>query len=399
MDVAALKRIVGEEIDRRREDLVRLSTTIHANPELGFQEFQAMRLLTDWLEELGFTVERGLSELPTAFRAAYQGQKEGPRVAFLAEYDALAELGHACGHNIIGVASVGAAAALRQVMDDLPGTIVVLGTPAEEGGGGKILLSRRGALDGLDACMLVHPDTRTTVIAEALGAVSVDVQFFGKASHAAAAPERGINALDALVLSYNNINALRQHIRPDARIHGIITKGGEAPNIIPSHTAGRFMIRAKDGEYLESLVERVLACFRAAAEATGARLEYRLLEPRYEPMRTNQALAAAFAANLETLGVAIQPFDPERGYGSTDMGNVSQIVPSIHPHIAIASEEVAVHSPEFAVAAISEEGQQALLLSAKAMAMTAIDIFTDAELLTSIKAEFQARPGVAKGQQ
>lgn len=383
-----LKHMVIEELDRLKEEIVALSCRIHANPELGFEEFKAVEWLTGILRTNDFSIECPLSALPTAFKAGYRISIAGPTVALVAEYDALAKLGHACGHNIIGTASVAAAIAVSKVMADLAGEILVIGTPAEEGGGGKDILVKRGAFAGIDVAMMVHPGTRTRSVTRALASVTLDVEFIGKSAHAAARPEDGINALDAMILSYNNINALRQHIRSDARIHGIIMSGGDAPNIVPAYSSGRFYIRAEDDRYLDTLLERVIGCFQAGAQATGARLCHSLTEARYAPMRNNVTLADAFAANLAELNVAVLPNNVRRGSGSTDMGNVSQVVPSIHPSIAIGPESIATHSPEFAAAAVSDAGHLGLMNAAKALAMTAIDVLTDGELLARIRKEF-----------
>ncbi|MDA8189143.1 MAG: M20 family metallopeptidase [Dehalococcoidales bacterium] len=386
-NASRLKRIAIEEIDRLRDELIDLSLRIHANPELAFEEYKAVEWLTGALEARGFRVERGSCDLATAFRASF-GRGNGPRIALLAEYDALAKLGHACGHNIMGTASVGAAIAVSKVMSNLDGEVLVIGTPAEEGGGGKAIMIERAAFADIDAAMIVHPGTKTRVVTRALASATIEVEFRGKSAHAASRPEDGVNALDAMILSYNNINALRQHIRRDARIHGIITSGGEAPNIVPSYASGRFFVRAEDDLYLDGLLEKVLDCFRGGEKASGARLTYHMPEARYAPLRNNMALAEAFGANLRELGVAVQPEDPNRASGSTDMGNVSQVVPAIHPSIGIAEETISTHSPEFATAAISESGHHGLLNAAKALAMTTIDLLTNAKLLAQMKEEF-----------
>jgi len=390
MELSQIKATVIREIDQRRNEIVEMSSRIHAYPELAFAEYKASEWLSAWLEENGFQVERGIVGLPTAFRASRTQGIDGPTVALLAEYDALPKIGHACGHNIIGTASAAAGIALGKVAEWLPGKVVVLGTPAEEGGGGKALMVERGAFDGIDAALIVHPGTRTRASSRALASVTVDVEFVGRAAHAAARPEEGINALDALILSYNNINALRQHMRADARIHGIITNGGEAPNVVPALAAGRFYVRAMDDSYLDSLLERVIDCFRAGGQATGANFSYRISEVRYAPMRSNCALERAFSDNLVSLGVAVEPPEAStnRGCGSTDVGNVSQVVPSIHPSIAIAPEPVLTHSPEFAIAAVSEQGHLGLLNAAKALAMTAVDLLLNPELMARVREEF-----------
>ncbi len=266
--------------------------------------------------------------------------------------------------------------------------MVVLGTPAEEAGGGKIAMVKKGAFDGLDVAMIVHPGVRNNVYARALACIGLEVHYRGRSAHAAARPEAGINALDALILAYNGIGALRQHIRSDARIHGIITHGGDAANVIPSHASASFLVRAADEDYLSELQEKVQACFEGAATATGTEIEIRWGADKYASLRTNTALALAFAANLEALGRTVEPNRRPRGLGSTDMGNVSVVVPSIHPSIAIAPRTVLSHSPDFAAAAASEEGHSGLIDAAKAMAMTAVDLLISPALLAKVKDEF-----------
>jgi amidohydrolase len=372
LDIEKLKAKVRDSIETQREQLIQLSLNIHDNPELGFKEEKAATWLTGYLEDSGFHIERGIAGLATAFRASY-GQ-ERPRIALLAEYDALPKIGHGCGHNIIGVSAVGAGVASKRLIDSLGGSVAVMGTPGEENYGGKIDMVKGGAFKEVDVAMIVHPDTRNMPTEDALACISLEVEFFGRPAHAAGEPHKGINALDAMILAFTSINALRQHIRRDARIHGIITDGGEAPNIIPGHSAGVFSVRALDNDYLSELKNRVLNCFAGASVASGARLEYRWRDRTYAPMKSNMILSGLFKHNLESLGRDVEDFDPRSGLGSTDMGNVSQVVPSIHPTIAIAPREVLIHTPEFAAATISEAGHSALLDAAKAMAMTVADI-------------------------
>ena len=259
LDVESLKASVVSAVETRREELVELSRKIHANPELGFKEVKAAGWLIDYLKRNGFSVKEGICELPTAFRACY-GQGE-PVVALLAEYDALPKLGHACGHNLIAVSAAGAGVAARLVADACGGKILVMGTPAEELYGGKIIMAERGAFADVDMAMMVHPGVIDTATTQFLACQTLEIEFFGKAAHAAARPEEGINALEAMLLSFTGINSLRQHIRDRARIHGIITDGGEAPNIVPAHSAGSFIVRAEDDYYLDELREKVLNCF------------------------------------------------------------------------------------------------------------------------------------------
>lgn len=388
MDVDRLKAAVIDQVDARRARLRELALAIHANPELGFAETRAAAWLTEYLEENGFAVERGICGLPTAFRATYG--KGSPVVALIAEYDALPEVGHACGHNLICTAAVGAAVGVRSVAPHMAGCVTVIGTPAEELHGGKIVMAKQGAFANLDAAMMIHPSVVNTATTHALACQNLDVEFFGRASHAAARPERGVNALEALLQSFAAINSLRQHIRSTARIHGIITDGGQAPNIVPNHSAARFMVRAEDEGYLDELQEKVVNCFRGPATATGARLEFRWDERRYAPMRNNLVLAELLAGNMEHLGRQVQLIDRSGAFGSTDMGNVSQVAPAIHATIAIAPRNVLLHSPEFEAAAASEEGTDGLCDAAKTMAMTVLDLLARPDKLAQVREEFEA---------
>jgi len=385
LEIEKLKTKAKDSVELQRQQLIQLSLNIHDNPELGFEEEKASAWLTGYLEDGGFHVERGVVGLATAFRATYG--RGSPRIALLAEYDALPKIGHGCGHNIIAASAVGAAVASKSIIDQLGGSVVVLGTPGEEVFGGKIDMVKAGAFKEIDVAMIVHPDVRNMVTIQALSCSSLEVEFFGQPAHAAAQPDKGINALEAMILAFTSINSLRQHIRSEARIHGIITDGGEAPNIVPAHSAAVFLIRAPDIEYLAELKDKVLNCFTGASVATGARLEYKWKDRSYAPMKNNSTLAGLFKQNLESLGRHVEAFDPRFGFGSTDMGNVSQVVPSIHPTIAIASSEVLIHTPEFAAAAASEAGHEGLMDAAKAMAMTVADILQPGTL-DKIKQEF-----------
>ncbi len=389
MDIKRLKESIQNEIETRRDELAELCLKIHSNPELGFDEVKAAGWLTEYLEKNSFTIGKGICQLKTSFKASYGTGK--PVIAILAEYDALPELGHACGHNIIATSAVGAGIASRSAVDQLGGTILVIGTPAEELYGGKILMAERGAFDGLDMAMMIHPGTSDDATTEALACQTLDIEFFGKAAHAAAGPEQGINALEAILLSFAAINSLRQHIKSTARIHGIITSGGGAANIVPAYTAGNFIVRAADMDYLSVLKEKVLDCFVGAATATGARLEYKWDDVCYAPMRNNLTLAGLYAANMESMGRNISVDSAGQAYASTDMGNVSQLVPAIHAFVAIADKEVQVHSPEFAAAAASERGIRGMLDAAKAMAMTVVDVLADSGIREKIKEEFLSR--------
>lgn len=387
LDIEKLKAAVAKEIDKRYAPLDELSRRIHDNPETAMQERRAAGWLTDFLKENGFTVVKGIAGLPTAFRGVYGKGK--PVIAFLAEYDALPKIGHGCGHNLIATSAVAAALGAKLAVDKFGGSIIVYGTPAEEADAGKAIMVEKGVFKGLDAVMMIHPAVGDRVLTNALACQTLEVEFFGKAAHAAAYPEGGINALEAMILSFNAIDALRQHIKEKARIHGIITDGGEAPNVVPAHTAGTFLVRAADDEYLDTLKERVISCFAGAAAATGAELKYRWDKVRYAPMLNNVTLAKLFRKNMQALGCSIPLGGPDKWSGSSDTGNVSQLVPAIHPMIAIAPPGVLIHSTQFAEVAATDAALRTMLNAAKAMAMTAVDLLASPETLVGVRAEFQ----------
>ncbi len=390
VDVAALKQEICAAVDARREALLRLSRAIHASPELAFEEHEAVALLTSALREAGLEVTQGAYGLETDFAAEF-GREGAPCVALLAEYDALPGMGHACGHNLIAASGVGAALALAGLGERLPGRIRLLGTPAEEHGCGKELMVRQGAVDGVDAALMMHPAGLNLVSMPCIAMAELDATYHGQAAHAAAMPERGVNALDALVIAYQSVAALRQHIRGNERIHGIITDGGQAPNVVPERSSARFYVRAANLEELAPLKQRVEACFRAGAEATGASVEVDWGEADYRDLRFNAPLAEAFQRNAEALGREFFPYDrlPPGLQGSTDMGNVSYRVPSIHPMLAAAPIHCTIHNPEFEKWAGSEMGEVAALDGAKALAMTALDFLHDADLRERTRGYFE----------
>ncbi len=390
-DVDALKARAAARIDAEQRALIGLSARIHAHPELCFEERHAADWLCEYLAAQGLTVEREAYGLPTAF-AARAGSGR-PRVAVLCEYDALPGIGHACGHNIIAAAGAGAGVALAGLVGDIGGSVVVLGTPAEEGGGGKVLMARAGAFDEVDAALMIHPASLELIAMNVLAISAVEVEYRGRAAHAAAAPHAGINALDGLITAYQAIAQLRQHIRPTERVHGIITDGGQKPNIVPERAAGLFYIRAADERRLARLKGRVEACFHAGAQASGAELTLHRHGEDYSEMWTNGPLAAAYRANLATLGRAVEEHPPEHISGSTDMGNVSKLVPAIHPMIAIAPPHVALHTEEFARWAGSETGARGVVDGAKVLALTALDVLCSPELLDGMRAAFAADRG------
>lgn len=400
-DYQTLQQTILETIDRVSPTLIEISRTIHGDPEIAYQERRASTLLANKLEENGFQVERNAAQIETAFLAKAGTQTVNtPNVAICAEYDALPGLGHGCGHNLIATSALGAAIALHGVIDRLPGRITIFGTPAEEGGGGKVLMVNRGAFQGVDAAMMFHPSTHNMSDRGSLAATRVNIAFKGRASHAAAAPDRGINALDGVIQTFNNVNALRQHLRSDARVMGIITNGGSAANIVPDFASAHFSIRAEDRRYADEVLAKFRRCAEAAALSTGATLEFTVLEnSRYDNMVPNPTLAHLFDQKLQLLGLEVTPADGNERMGSTDMGNVSQVVPSIHSYLAIAPAGVSGHTIEFREAAYADEGQRGMLNAAKAMALTTLDLFARPELLAQAKREFQeqASRGIVKG--
>jgi amidohydrolase len=376
MTLLSLKARAAAAIRDRAATLIDLSRRIHAAPELGYQEHQASRWVGDVLADGGFDVRRAVCDLPTALTATHGSG--ALCVGICAEYDALPDIGHACGHNLIAASAVGAAFGLAAVADDLDVTVRLLGTPAEEVGnpGGKDLLIERGAFDGVHAAMMVHPAPYDVLLPRLVAAAMFDVYYTGKAAHAAAFPELGINAGDALTIAQTAIAFLRQHIRPTDRVHGIVTHGGDAPNIVPARTSARFVIRAARLEDLEVLRGRVHRCFEAGALATGATLRIEGGDRPYAEVVHDGELAAFYRANAETLGRRFLEDGPfvERAEASTDMGNVSRLIPSIHPLIGLGSFPAVNHQPEFAAHCLTPAADAALVDAATAMAWTAIDL-------------------------
>ncbi|HXM53248.1 MAG TPA: M20 family metallopeptidase [Candidatus Binatus sp.] len=383
-----VKDAIGTRIDALRPELERVSRDIYANPEIAYEERQAVAWLAELLKKHGFSVEVGVADTPTAF-VATRRNGTGPTVAFLSEYDALRGLGHGCGHNLIATASAGAGIALADALDRLRGRVLVIGTPAEEGGGGKIRLIRAGIFQEVDAAMMFHPDTRTQVLHWALAITHMHFEFIGRAAHASGDPEKGINALDAFVLAYNGISLLRQQTKDGARLHGFLKEGGTAPNIIPERTSGEFLVRARDEAYKEELVQKVKNIFQAAALATGCSLNLTFDEEPYSDLRNNSVLARLFDENLRRVGLDPVEGVPWENAGSTDMGNVSHVVPALHPTVAIASAEVPGHSQAFLEASGSLRGYQAMIDAAKALAMTGADLLADPSLAEQAKVEFR----------
>jgi amidohydrolase len=389
IDLEAVKDRVDRIVDDHGPALVEASHRIHAAPELGFAEHGAHDVLTDVLAAAGLDVTRSAFGLDTAFAAT--AGSSGPTVAVLCEYDALPSIGHACGHNVIGTAGVGAGIAAAAVAEELGGRLVVLGTPAEEGGGGKVVMAERGAFEGVDAALMVHPAGLDLPRFGAIAIHQVEVVYRGRAAHAAAAPEAGRNALDAAVLGYMNVAALRQHIRPDERVHGIITDGGTAPNVVPARAAAHWYVRSPTTAGLGRLKERVIACLQAGAAAAGCEMEATWVDPGYAEMVDNETIVERYRENAARTGRTLA--DPAKAgsiVGSTDMGNISQIVPSIHPMIAVSPASVAIHTTDFAAFAGGPEGDRAVLDGAKALASTVVDLWAAPGVMDAARAEFEA---------
>ena len=386
MELQQLKQRAAARIDEAAAALDGLALAIHDRPELAYQERFASAALADYVAGQGLPVTRGAGGVDTAF---VSDTKNGgrPTVAICAEYDALPGIGHGCGHNLIATSGVGAYLGVAAVAKELNGTIRLIGTPAEEGGAGKVRLHAAGVFDGVDAAMMFHPADADVLDPLMVALRVLDVEFRGKAAHAAASPYAAVNALDALMLGWGAMSALRQLVRSDSRIHGIITDGGQAANIIPERAAARVVVRAADPSYLGDLRRRVLACFEGAATATGCELHYGWGEAM-DMVTTNGPMAAAFGANARALGRELGPRRGGETSGSTDMGNISSLIPSIHPFLSVSAERVPWHSRDFAAAARTPFALETMHVAAKALAFTAIDLLGRPELLKQAKAAF-----------
>jgi len=376
------------DVESRTGQLLDISHELHANPELCYEEYVAHEVLTNALADAGLDVERGAFGLDTAFRAVVSGG-DGPTVAICCEYDALPQIGHACGHNIIAAAGLGAGLAAAQVAEQLGGTVVILGTPAEEGGGGKILMIERGAFDGVDAAMMVHPADADLDSFHAIAVHELHCEFHGEAAHAAAAPHRGRNALDAAVSAYVNVAMLRQHIESNERIHGIFTHGGDKPNVVPHRSSMAWYVRSGTAESLRELEPRFVDCLVAGATATGCTVDHEWVSAPYEDLVVVPSLAERYAANAATRGRHVESWTGRMDLmGSTDMGNVSHVVPSIHPMIAVAPPGVAIHTQAFAEHTAAPAGDRAVIDGAVILARTVVDLWCDAELMSAVRGDF-----------
>lgn len=363
-------------VERMSDELVTLSHEIHADPELSFEEFRASARCADLLEREGFAVERGICDLPTAFKATYGTGRLV--LAICCEYDALPEVGHACGHNMIAASSLGAGLGLAAVADAIDATVMVLGTPAEEGGGGKILMLERGGFDGVNAAMMVHPWTAELIGMPCLAVTHFDVHFHGVEAHASAFPERGRNAADAITVAQVAIGLLRQHANPGDQVHGIVTLGGAAPNVVPAHSTAKYYVRSRTLAGLEEWLPRVERCFEAGALATETSVDYERHAPAYSEFAIDEAMARCYRRNAEALGRRF-PDDGPVAAASTDLANVSLVIPAIHPTLDIEALPAVNHQAAFASHCITPIADRALLDGAKALAMTGIDLATGPE--------------------
>lgn len=394
-DATAWYEVIRPYVAQVESELIDVSHAIHAHPQVRFEETFASERLTDVLASHGFSVERGIADMPTAFIARCDrpdAPDGGPTVAVFCEYDALEGVGHGCGHNVIASAGLGAALSVKRWLDDnpsVPGKLVVLGSPGEEGGGGKIYLIEAGYLGGVDAAMMIHPGGEDRAERRGLARVSLDCVFHGRAAHAAAEPYAGVNALDAANLTMVAIGLLRQQIRPDSRIHCIVIEGGAAPNIIPERASLRMYVRSPEGEHLrERLLPAVENCMRGAALATGASVEINRPAPAYEEMVTNPVLRGLTERNLSVLGRPVPPADDGDGsMGSTDMGNVSRVVPSVHPHLQLVPG-LTMHTHEAAAAAGAPEGDKAVVDGASMLAMTAVELYSRPDVMDEVRKSF-----------
>ncbi len=383
-----MKNKVMEFINEITPELNELSLEIYKNPELGYEEFKACKLHTDILRKYGFDVVENFSGVETGFKAVYKGKKEGLTVAYMAEYDALPGIGHGCGHNLLGTVSTGAGIVLKQIIDEIGGTVIVFGTPAEETSGAKVTYVENHEFDGVDMALMAHPASEYVKSGSSLALEPVQFEFFGKTAHAAAAPEQGINALDGAIQTFNGVNALREHMRSDSRVHGVIMDGGKAANIVPEYAKVQYYVRSTTKTYNMELLEKVKNCARGAALATGTELKITKFEFNYDNLVTNQALSKVFNDTIyEVAGIVMN--EPTKGTGSLDAGQVSQVCPTIHPYFDVTNDKsIAGHTRDLADATLKDYAKEQMKNTIAALVLTAAKIIQDKELYEIIKDEF-----------
>lgn len=384
-------KTVQQRIEELKPEIDRLVKEIYENPEPGHQEFKAVELQKALLEKYGFTVEKNTAGLPTAFTAVYKSAKEGPVIGYLSEYDALKGMGHACGHNMIAGLACCCAIAMRDAADQYGGEVAVIGAPAEETDGGKVELAEAGVYDRLSVALMAHPWYRFAGSGNMYALKPLQFEFFGKESHAAAEPEKGINALDGAMQTFVAINALREHLRDSVRIHGIIKDGGKAANIVPGYACAQFYVRAATSGYLKEVVEKVRHCAIGAAECTGTTVKISDYETSYDNMMSNDTLSDRMILHLKELGIS-GDIRPEHTKGSSDIGAVSHRCPAIHGWFDITGDEsIGTHMDGFARCTISEYGLNNMYLQAAALIMTGEDVLRDPDFLKTIYQEFEKK--------
>ncbi len=383
-----MKERVIEIINNLTPELNELSLEIYNNPELGYEEFKACELHAELLKKYGFNVQTNFSGVETGFKAEYKSSKPGITVAYMAEYDALPGIGHGCGHNLLGTVSTGAGIVLKQLADEIGGTVIVFGTPAEETSGAKVTYVENHEFDNVDIAMMAHPGNEYVKSGTSLALEPVQFEFFGKTAHAAAAPDKGVNALDAAIQTFNSINALREHIRSDSRVHGVILDGGKAANIVPDYTMSQFYVRSTSKTYNLELLEKIKNCARGAALATGCELKISKYEFNYDNMVTNQELSNVFNEKIyEVAGIKMN--EHRGGSGSIDAGQVSQVCPAIHPYFDITNDKnIVAHTREMASCTLTDYAKEQMKNTIAALVLTAAEIIQNEELYKKIKYEF-----------
>ncbi|GMT41737.1 MAG: hydrolase [bacterium] len=380
--------LIKREVTRLAPEITGISRRIFETPELCFKEKFAAGFLAAALEKEGFKIKRGKRKLHTAFKATWKGKKNKPVIAILSEYDALPEIGHACGHNMIAASAFGAAVAVKRTLGQGCGTINVIGTPAEEGGGGKLLMIKEGWFKDCDAALMVHPSTLNRSVARMLAVMELDFHFYGKASHAAAHPEKGINALDGVIALFSNISAARQQMPDFSRVHGIITKGGDAPNIIPERASAKFMVRALTMPEFKTMLKKVTDCARGAALSTGCRLKIVKNPLVYHPFEPNRTLGSIFSRFMQKAGLKESSVSETHGMGSSDIGNLSLVVPSLHPEYGVGGGAVN-HSRDFLKAVVSKHGEANMIKAVTALAATVAELFNNRFAIRQVEKEFK----------
>lgn len=383
-----MKNKVIDIVNKLGNEFDELSLQIYNNPELGYEEYISCKLHTDILEKYGFQVENNFSGVETGFKATYKSSKPGLTVAYLSEYDALPTVGHGCGHNILGTVSTGAAIVLKHLIDEIGGSVIVFGTPAEETSGAKVTYVENNEFDGVDIALMAHPGSAYSKSGSSLALEPVQFEFFGKTSHAAASPEMGINALDAAIQTFNSINALREHIRSDSRVHGVIIDGGKAANVVPDYSKVQYYVRSTSKTYNAELLEKIKNCARGAALATGTEVKITKFEFSYDNMVTNQTLSNVFNEQLYDIA-GIEIAEPRKSMGSIDAGQVSQVCPTIHPYFDITNDpNIAAHTRDFATCSLTPYAKEQMRNTISTLVMTAVKVMTDKELFEKIKHEF-----------